>query len=96
MVVCQTALRHSYQGVRAAAADALGQMGQADEATVTALLSALTDPVDQVRLAVSNALTALGQGSERQTIIRRVRAMLDQSPNAEGVLNTHLELVGGP
>jgi HEAT repeat protein len=92
---CRAGLLHTYPPARAYAAEALGRMGRAEEATITALLVALTDDDANVRLAASGALTALGQGKARETIIHQVRAKLDQNPRAEGVFNTLWDMVVG-
>lgn len=95
MAACRAALYHEYHGVCTSAAEALGRIGQADDATISDLLVALVHSNGRVRLAASNALIMLGEGPERETIIRRVRELLDQKPNAEDVLNTLWGLVVG-
>ncbi len=56
-----TALQDPGGSVRAATADALGQLGQADAAIITALLTTLQDPGGSVRYAAAGALGQLGQ-----------------------------------
>jgi energy-coupling factor transporter ATP-binding protein EcfA2 len=63
--------------VRRAAAESLGELGQASEKVIDALLNALLDKDEYVRYVAANSLGKLGQASEK-VIDALLKALLDK------------------
>ncbi|MFN8486903.1 MAG: HEAT repeat domain-containing protein [Caldilineaceae bacterium] len=88
-----TALHDPERSVRAAAAEALGQVGQADPAIIQALLTALHDPNESVRNATAQTLNQLSQ-ADPAVIQALLTALHDTEPFVQVVAVAVLGQVG--